>query len=429
MRKRKTMTFSALIYTMLKKWKLMLVCFLIVCVVGSALVVLTGRGKGQKQAEDPAASASANPALSEKTKEEMEEYKEYLDNCAYMELNPSKMQIRYITYSVNWKEEGLDASKTEARNASLFQWMTLYYPSDEFANEITAVNADYKKKALYELVGITRGGNLITFTIAYSDDYFLKDLCDVIDSTLKKKQPDWIALAGEYELTPGPVTDKPVDGNISGHKGTQDSKRAVWTQYEAAVTAAKTAAESAASTGKSLASKEKPMSVRLITVFLVAVIFGIVVGGLIAIYDRRLFFATDVEDVSGKDLICIIKKEPESGLDRMFYKREEKYKDPGLFLSILDKKFADEGIKRVFLYSCSYGDTRDSLAKVSECLKGVEVVNVLPEDGRDFFLNAKEDEAVILFVKAGITEKKALFDMTGHLESVGVKCPGTVLEV
>lgn len=412
MKNRKTITLSAVLYTMFRRWKVMAITFVLVLALGGGYTVLNSWAKSQ-----PDSVAATVTLLDERNRTTVEGYKKYIENSAYMALDPNNLHIRYIHYLINWKEEGVDPALLEGKYAALFTQMANYYPSDEFVNEINTAKPEFKDKAMYEIIGIGRGGNDVTFTLAFSDDYYLKDMGNIIDATLKKKTPEWGSVVGTFEFTKGDVVDKPIDGFQAGYKAGQDSKRALLSQNQAAIA-------NAATVNK--ATKEAPLSRQLLIVAIIAILAAIVVGGIAAIYGRRLETATDVYDITGEDVLCVFKNEPESGLDKWFYKKNDKYYDPALYLSIADRKLANEGTKKVFLYNCSDTDVSGAVSSIADTMKSVEVVSVDKENNKDFFLKMADNEGVILLVKGGETQKRDFLRMQEHLEDVGVKNAGVV---
>lgn len=415
MKNRKSITLSAVLYTMLKQWKVMLIVFIIIAVIGSGYTVLT-----KKKNNTSAGTENAIATLEKNNKAAVDGYGEHLVNSAYMNLDPSNLHTHYMYYKINWKEQGLSPEGLESKNDSLFQIIRMYYTSDEFANEIASVNEAYKEKALYEVIGLNREGSRLLICVDYTDDYYVKSLSDIIDSTLKKKMPEWIKTVGSFEITPESVVDKPVDGFTSGHKSVQDSKRKLLEQHQSDV-------EAAAITQKT--TKEAPLFRQLIVVIIVAILAGIIVGGITAIYRRRFDTSTDVYDITGDDVLCVLKSEPEKGLDKLHYKKNDKYHDPELYLSIADRKMADSEIKKVYIYNCSEADASTAAEKIAGQLKSVEVVNVDKESSRDFFLKMTDKEEVLLLVKAGMTDKREFLRMREHLTDIGVKSAGVVFAV
>ena len=69
---------------------------------------------------------------------------------------------------------------------------------------------------------------------------------------------------------------------------------------------------------------------------------------------------------------------------------------------------------------------------ISEFLFGgignIEIKDVKEKD-KEFFLDLKEDEAVLLLVKGGVTEKEPLYKMVGLMNDLKVKCAGVVFAV
>lgn len=415
MKNRKTITLSAVLYTMLRRWKVMAIAFVLVLAIGAGYTVLSSRAKSQ-----PDSVAATVTLLDERNRTTVEGYKKYIENSAYMAIDPNNLHYRYIHYYINWKEEGVDPAALESKYGALFTQLANYYPSDEFVNEIKTSKPEYKDKALYEILGITRSGNDVIFMLAFSDDYYLKDMGDIIDATLKKKTPEWISTVGAFEFTTGPVVDKPVDGFQAGYKAGQDTRRALLSQNQAAIA-------NAATVNK--ATKEAPLSRQLLIVAIIAILAAIVVGGVAAIYGRRLETATDVYDITGEDVLCVFKKEPESGLDKWFYKKNDKYHDPALYLSIADRKLANEGTKKIYIYNCSDEDVSGAVSSIADTMKSVEVVSVDKENSKDFFLKMADNEGVILLVKGGETQKRDFLRMQEHLEDVGVKTARVVFTV
>ena len=415
MKERKTITISALLYSMLRRWVIIVTTFVIVLVIGTGYVI----HKNGAQTEESDMSTTL-ALLDERNRATVEGYRTYIENSAYMNLDPNNVHIRYIHYYINWKEEGVDPAAFESKYAELFSYMTLYYPSDEFVDEINEAKPEYKDKALYEILGIGRSGNDVTFTLVFTDDSYLKDMGDIIDATLKKKTPEWISKVGAFELTMGPVTDKPVDGFQSGYKSGQDSKRGLLSSNQQAI-------ENAATVNK--LTQDAPLSKQIMIVIIFALLLGIVAGWMAAIFGQRFDTATDIYDITGEEVLCIFKNEKETVLDRWFYKKNDKYHDPELYLSIAERKMANEGVGKVYLYNCSDADLSDVAAKIGQVEKTIKMTTVEKGNERDFFLDMKEKEEVIVLVKGQVTEKRRFLRMREHFNDLGIKIAGVVFAV
>ncbi|MBR5336707.1 MAG: hypothetical protein IK152_01855 [Lachnospiraceae bacterium] len=421
--KRKTITLSAIIYTMLRRWVIMLVTFAVVFGVGMGLTIIKDK---EKQKENAAAAAKAklaaeaNKGLQEKNMEDVLAYEKYIKNSAYMNLDPTNCHMHYIYYTINWKEQGLDSKEYENKNVKLYQYMSVYYPSDGFTEEILSYKPEYEDKALYEVVGLGRSGNTYIFTILYTDDYYVKDLCNVIDTSLKEKSPEWYSLAGEFEFSRGPETDKTVDGITNGYKKIQDSKLSALATAQATVTNV--------ATTTTTVTKDGTMVEKILAVFAIAFVCAVIVGFIVAMFRRRFDTATDVYDLTGDGVLCVVKNDKERGLDKMFYKKDDRYQNPGTYLSILDKSLSDSSVNNVYLYNCSGADLASIGNRISEQMENINV-NYVPEEDKEFYLNAKENDAVIILIKSGVTEKRTYMRMIDHLKTLGIRFRGVIFAV
>lgn len=152
----------------------------------------------------------------------------------------------------------------------------------------------------------------------------------------------------------------------------------------------------------------------------------LVAGFFMAVFDKRFESATDVSDLTGQDVVCVFKKDPEPGLDRFYYKRNDRYRNPERYLAILEKTEADAGVNRLHLYNCSGSDLSVATDKISSCVKNINVSNVSDADRESFYLNVAEDEAVVILVKGGDTSRRDFVEIMEHLKAVNAKCAGVV---
>lgn len=418
MKSRRRITISAIIYTMFKRWFVMLVTLVVVFALGMGITFLQNNDKKKR------VSNAAQTQLQDKNVDDILAYEEYMRESAYMNLDPNDLHIHYSQYFINWKEEGLDAKVIEAKNVELFKWIVQYYPSDEFMKEVVAAKSEYEDKALHEVIGVSRSATTLTFSIAYTDNYYVKDICEVIDSTLKKKIPEWFSIEGEFSLSKGPDTDKTVDGITAGYKKNQDAKITALTSAQAAATAAATAATSTNKDTK----KEASMVSKTLSVLLIAFVCAVLAGLFAAVNRRRFDTSKDVSDLAGDDVICVLSSGKVSWLDKRFYRNDDTYQNPDTYLSISEKRMTDSGIKRVYLYNCTENDMTTACDKLSGKMKKLEIMPV-SEDNSDFYLNVQDDEAVVILVKGGTTRKDAYMRITEHLFALGIKYSGVVFEV
>ena len=415
MKNRRAITLSALLYTMIRRWKVMVISFIIVFALAAGYSVLKTKASGK---EDGLSATVV--ALDQRNRDAVEGYRKYIEKSAYMNLDPNNLHERVIYYNITWKEEGLDPAVLESKYDGVYRCMVFYYPSDEFVKKIADYNQKYKEENLHEVVDVSRGGGTIIFKIYFTDDHYLNDLTDIIDMTIKEKTPEWASKIGSFELNRGLMTDEPIDGFASGHKAAQDEKRAILSQNQAAM-------ETALTTKKETSAA--PLSKQLVISAIIAFLAAIIVGAINSVYERRFYTSTDVYDIIGQDVISVLKSEPEAGLDRLFYKKNNKYHDPDLYLSIVDRRMAESGTKRVYLYNCSEEDLTVASEQIKKYIKNVETVNVDTSNNRDFFLNAARDEEVIILVKSGKTIKGDFLLMREHLDDLKIKVAGVVFVV
>ena len=248
-------------------------------------------------------------------------------------------------------------------------------------------------------------------------------MSNIIDSSLKKKSEEWYSLAGEFDFTRGPETDRQIDGFVEGYKDRQDAKRATLARTQAAL-----ANNVSASITLAKDEKETSMPVKVLTVILIAFLWTIAAGFVVELFDKRFNSAKDVTNLIGQDVICIFKGTPESGLDKLYYKNNDRYNNPELYLSILNRRMTGEGIKRLFLYNCSDSNMSVINDKMAEQMKDVELKNVENKE-KEFILDVKEDEGVLLLVKGGVTEKESLYKLAELMNDLKVKCAGVVFAV
>ena len=156
---------------------------------------------------------------------------------------------------------------------------------------------------------------------------------------------------------------------------------------------------------------------------------ALIAGCLIAVFGRKFNTATDVSDQTMSEVLCIIKADHESGLDRMYYKKNDRYHNPDRYLSILEKNMENSGFSKAHLFNCSDADVSRAQDQIKNAMSHTEI-SVVPADRRDdFYLDVKENEGVMVIVKAGATERRDLMMLNEHLDSVKANYLGVVFAI
>ncbi|MBO4808332.1 MAG: hypothetical protein J5537_04760 [Lachnospiraceae bacterium] len=418
-------------YTMAKRWKVMLLVAVLVFAAGYGFFLFKDRKAATAepvsvaQASTPA--ESVKPDEAKKLKDNAEKYKKYLENSEFMKVDTSALHNRIIYYVIDWKETGLSGDDYENRSATLYGLLEANFPSEEFRKAISAIDSTYEEKSLDELIVISRSGNTVAFSIAYSDDSYVKDLEMAIDTELRSKNEKYSSLVGAYDLVLAQEVDRAVDG--TDFKNKQNAKKTNLTNLEKELSElekkapANNASTTAGARGLFIGFKN------ILVCILAGIFCGLAVGFVMAVFGKRFESATDVSDLTGQDVVCAFKKEPESGLDRMYYKKNDRYRNPERYLSILDKNMEDAGIKKLHLYNCSGSDLKAVSDRICGVVKSLEVADVSDGDRERFYLNIPENEAVLILVKGGNTTKSDFIEIMEHLKAVSVKCAGVVFAV
>lgn len=422
MQKRRSVTMSALLYTMSKKWKLMLLVFVIIAAVGTAAVIVTGKDKkGETVSSDTGVIAKDTDV---KNREDLAKYKKYLEQSAYMGLDPGNLHYHYIYFEVVGKEGG--PAINDAFLSKLLLWISPNTVSDDMKKRINSKKDDYKGKELQEVIGVSRSGFNIVFNIMYTDDYYVSDLSEVIKAVVKEKEKEWYSVAGEFTFVQGPEYDRTVDGYTAGIMEGQMSKRTRYATIEQTVEKNSVVLASGSTAKAASESKNVSRIVKLLVVALISLVAAIISGLVAALFDKHFNTSADVYDLTGEEVLCTLKSEPVKGLDRLFYRKDERFCEPELFLAMANKQLVDKGCKRAYLYNCSDDDVTEAVSLIENNVKEVEVIPVPDKNSKDFFLNAKEDEAVIILVKGGRTSKRFYARIRERLDTVGAGYQGTV---
>lgn len=413
-------------YTMAKRWKVMLLVAILVFAAGYGFFLFRARKAASAEPESVAKAANAaetvKPEEAEAFKKKLSDYKEYLEDSEYMKVDPNALRNHVLYYVIKWNETGLTGRDYENLSATLHGLMSSNFPSEEFNKTISSMNEEYEKMRLDELVTITRSGNTIAFTIAYSDDRYVKDIVSAIESELKNKADKYGELVGKYEMVLAQETDRAVDGTTL--RNAQTAKKTGLTNLEKELTEldTKAPASSASDASSSLFIGKK----NTLICILIGIFCGLAVGFVMAVFGKRFESATDVSDLTGQEVVCAFKKDPESGLDRFYYKRNDRYRNPERYLAILEKTVADAGVKKLHLYNCSGSDLSGASEKICSSMKNINVVNVADADRESFYLGVAEDEAVLILVKGGDTSRRDFVEIMEHLKAVNAKCAGVV---
>lgn len=415
-------------YTMAKRWKVMLLVAILVFAAGYGFFLFRARKAASEGPETVAKAANAaetvNPEDVLKLKENAEKYKDYLENSEYMKMDTSALHQRIVYYVIDWKETGLSSDAYENRSATLYGLLKANFPSEEFRKAISSINSEYEEKSLDELISVDRSGNTVNFAITYSDDRYVKDLETAIDTELQSKKEKYISLVGDYELVTAQEVDRAIDG--TDYKNKQNTKKTNLTNLEKEIEELeKKVTVIDNSGGASLFIGKK----NTLICILIGIFCGLAVGFVMAVFGKRFESATDVSDLTGRDVVCAFKKDPESGLDKMYYKKNDRYNNPERYLSILDKNMEDAGVKKLHLYNCSGSDLKAVTDRIGQAMKGVEVSTVSEEKKDSFYLDIPENEAALILVKGGDTTRRDFIEVMEHLKAVSVKCAGVIFAV
>lgn len=426
----RVISFKSGLYSTLKKWKLLLILFVVFFVVGYGFFWIRSRKVADASKNTTAANATnvADVIASEeveKTKQHALEYKEYLENSEYMKIDPNALHQRIIYYVIKWTEPGLSGDAYENRSATLYGLLSAIFPSQELKQSIQNYNSEYAGRSLDELIDIGRSGNTIRFSIAYSDDGFVKDLEYIIANELSSKADFYKALIGDYEIVLAQEIDRAVDG--TSLKDAQNTKKTNLTNLEKEISDLEKRADTStfAGGGSGILIGGKNILICLAAGFFVA----LCVVFLIAVFGKKINTSTDISDQLMRDVLCIIKKEPEAGIDKMYYMKNDKYRNPERYLSILEKNMVDDGINRLWLYKCAETDLFEIEERVKKIMNNVEVVPVPEQEKERFYLDVKENEGVVILTKGGDTRRDELIRIEANLNAVGVKCLGEIFAV
>lgn len=416
-------------YTMAKRWKIMLLVAVLVFAAGYGFFLYRARKAASAGPASVATAANAAETVkaeeAEAFKKKLTDYKEYLENSEYMKVDANALRNHVLYYVIKWNETGLTGSDYENKSATLFGLMSASFPSEDFSRTISSMNKEYEKMRLDELVTLLRTGNTISFTIVYSDDSYVKDIVSAIDSELKSKAEKYSELTGKYEMVLAQETDRAVDGTTL--RNAQTAKKTGLTNLEKELTELATKAPASSASGASSSffiGKKNTLICLLIGIFC-----GLAVGFVMAVFGKRFESATDVTDLTGQEVVCAFKKDPESGLDKMYYKKNDRYNNPERYLSILDKNMEDAGVKKLHLYNCSGSDLKAVTDRINQTMKGVEVSAVSEEKKDSFYLDIPENEAALILVKGGDTTRRDFIEVMEHLKAVSVKCAGVIFAV
>jgi|GEM_PF-5969029 len=412
-------------YTMAKRWKIMLLVAVLVFAAGYGFFLFRARKAASAEPETVAKAANAAETVKPedvlKLKENAEKYKDYLENSEYMKMDTSALHQRIVYYVIDWKETGLSSDAYENRSATLYGLLKANFPSEEFRKAISSINSEYEEKSLDELISVDRSGNTVNFAITYSDDRYVKDLETAIDTELQSKKEKYISLVGDYELVTAQEVDRAIDG--TDYKNKQNTKKTNLTNLEKEIEELEkkvTVIDNSGSASLFIGKKNTLICI------LIGIFCGLAVGFVMAVFGKRFESATDVSDLTGQDVLCAFKKDPEPGLDRFYYKRNDRYRNPERYLAILEKTEADAGIKKLYLYNCSRSDFSGASEKICSCVKNIAVMNVADADRESFYLGVAEDEAVLILVKGGDTSRRDFVEIMEHLKAVNAKCAGVV---
>jgi len=416
-------------YTMAKRWKIMLLVAVLVFAAGYGFFLFRERKSASAGPESVATAANAAETVkaeeAEAFKKKLTDYKEYLENSEYMKVDANALRNHVLYYVIKWNEPGLEGNGYENKSATLFGLMTANISGGQLGRAVCSLNEEYAKRSLDELVTISRSGNTITFTIAYSDDSYVKDLEAAIDAELKSKADKYSELVGKYELVLAQEVDIAVDGTTLRNGQTAKKTGLTNLEKELAELATKAPASSASGASSSFFIGKKNTLICL----LIGIFCGLAVGFVMAVFGKRFESATDVSDLTGQDVVCAFKKDPESGLDKMYYKKNDRYNNPERYLSILDKNMEDAGVKKLHLYNCSGSDLKAVTDRIGQTMKGVEVTAVSEEKKDSFYLDIPENEAALILVKGGDTTRRDFIEVMEHLKAVSVKCAGVIFAV
>ena len=415
-------------YTMAKRWKVMLLVAVLVFAAGYGFFLYRARKAASAEPASVSTATNAaeavNPEDVLKLKENAEKYKNYLENSEYMKLDTSALHQRNVYYVIDWKETGLSSDAYENRSATLYGLLTANFPSEEFRKAISSINSEYEEKSLDELISVDRSGNTVNFAITYSDDRYVKDLETAIDTELQSKKEKYISLVGDYELVTAQEVDRAIDG--TDYKNKQNTKKTNLTNLEKEIEELeKKVTVIDNSGGASLFIGKK----NTLICILIGIFCGLAVGFVMAVFGKRFESATDVSDLTGRDVVCAFKKDPESGLDKMYYKKNDRYNNPERYLSILDKNMEDAGVKKLHLYNCSGSDLKAVTDRIGQAMKGVEVLAVSEEKKDSFYLDIAEIEAALILVKGGDTTRRDFIEVMEHLKAVSVRVAGVIFAV
>lgn len=416
-------------YTMAKRWKIMLLVAILVFAAGYGFFVFKNRKAASAEPESVAnatnAAETVKPEDVLKLKANAEKYKDYLEKSEYMQVDTSALHNRIIYYVIDWKDANLSGDAYENRSATLYGLLAANFPSEEFRKAIKDIKSEYEEKSLDELISVSRSGNTVAFSITYSDDRYVKDLETAINTELQSKEEKYSNLVGDFDLISAQEVDRAIDG--TDFKNKQNAKKTNLKNLEKEIEELekKTAAspDSGASSSFFIGKKNTLICI------LIGIFCGLAVGFVMAVFGKRFESATDVLDLTGRDVVCAFKKDPESGLDKMYYKKNDRYNNPERYLSILDKNMEDAGVKKLHLYNCSGSDLKAVTDRIGQAMKGVEVSAVSEEKKDSFYLDIPENEAALILVKGGDTTRRDFIEIMEHLKAVSVRIAGVIFAV
>ncbi|MBR5337751.1 MAG: hypothetical protein IK152_07185 [Lachnospiraceae bacterium] len=430
MQEEREISLRAVFYTILKKWKLLIILFAVIFIAGYGFFWFRARKAAGADGTTNAANATnvadvVEDNEVEKTKQHALDYKDYLEKSEFMKIDTNALHNRIIYYVINWKESGLSGDAYENKSATLYGLLSAIFPSQELKNAIESYNSEYAGRSLDELISIGRSGNTVYFVIMYSDDSYVKDLEDIIAKGLASKADAYKALVGDYELVSAQEIDRAVDG--TNLKNAQNTKKTNLTNLEKEIGDLEKRAATTTTSGGGAKGLFIGIKNTLICLF-IGLFVALGIGFLIAVFGKKFNSATDVSDQMMKDVICIFKAGSETGLDKMYYKKNDKYHYPRTYLSILAKNMEEAGLKKLYLYNCSGADVSAVEGRITEIMDNVEVVSV-PQERDNFYLEMTESDGAVMLVKGGDTRRSELSRMRDHLDSVKANWLGTIFVV
>ncbi|MBE6013774.1 MAG: hypothetical protein E7241_00200 [Lachnospiraceae bacterium] len=453
---------QAIIIGMLKKWKLMLVTFLVVLAVALGFNIYRAKQAADKINQENQAAASGEN-VTEKTvttasKEVLTvsqlnmRIKNLRERVAYFEkLAKSPKMIadagKFYSYAKKYyiSRPNSDGKDNEQLAYTIASALTQYVQSEEIKSKMDnakdIVDLDY----LADVVSITPDGSSVSVQISYLEENATKNLMSIAEPIVIEKFGEYKNAIGDFSYTLIETTGSiSADEDLINAKNNNDvalskSKTDLDALEELALTVEDKSevgqteeAKSSSATNKSAVSWQSQLGKKNIALsVIIAIIVACVIGFAWAILlNKKLMSAYDVADISGKEVLGV-EGSDKKGLLEQHQIKHFGNEDSQLTIAKI-KKTVDAKGGRILIdrlgprktEGCSTGIVNQLVAS------GIDVVDSGDFDNRAQFIEAGTSDDVCLFlVKIGEATRAELINRLIDYQKFEVAVMGSFVDL